>query len=59
MQSFFPGLFFYVYEESPKPNKSTKAPSHRPQTPSTENPNPKNPMQDPNPKTTINEQKLE
>ena len=34
---FFPGLFFYVYIESLNPKK---APHHRPQTPSTENPNP-------------------
>ena len=27
-----------------------KAPLHRPQNPSTENPNPKNPIEDPNPK---------
>ena len=49
MQSFFPGLFCYDYVlESPK------APLHRPPTPSTENPNPKNPIQDPNTKITIN-----
>ena len=38
---FFPGLFFYVYIESPIPKKTQKAPDHRPQTPSTENPNAK------------------
>ena len=37
---FFLGLFFYVYIESLNP-KLQKAPHHRPQTPSTENPNPK------------------
>mgnify|MGYP001803345855 CR=1 FL=1 len=55
----FPGLFFNVYIESPNPKKTKKAPDHRPQTPPTENPNPWDPSQDPNPKTTVNEQKSE
>ena len=46
---FFPGLFFYVYIESPNP-KTQKAPHHRPQTPSTENPNPKTQYKTPTPK---------
>ena len=46
--------------ETPNP-KDQKAPLHRPQTTSTENPIPKNLIQDPNPKpqTTINEQNQE
>ena len=55
----FPRLFFYAYIESSNPKKTKKAPHHRHQTQSTENPNPKNPIQDPNPKTTTNEQKWE
>mgnify|MGYP001801069213 CR=1 FL=1 len=56
---FFPGLFFYVYIESLNPKKTQKAPHHRPKTPSTVTPNPKNPIHDPNPQTTIKEQKWE
>ena len=57
-QSFFPGLFFSVYIKSPKP-KIQKAQHHLSQTPSTEILIPKNPIPEPNPKTTINEQKCE
>ena len=53
MHHFFPGLFFYVYIESPNPLKPRK--------PHTTIPKPyqlKTPIQDPTPKTetTINEQ---
>ena len=56
----FQGLFFYVYIERPNPKKNQMAPHHGPQTPSAENPNPKNPLQEPqlqsaNPQTTIYE----
>ena len=57
-QSSFPGLFFFVYIESPK-LKIQKAQHHLSQTPSTEILISKNPIQDPNPKTTITEQKCE
>ena len=40
---FFNRLFFYVYIENPNPKKPQKAPHQRPQTPSTENPKPRNP----------------
>ena len=49
-QSFFPGLFFSVYIESPKP-KIQKAQHHLSQAPSTGIFIPKNLIQDPNPKT--------
>ena len=58
-------LFFYVYIESPNPQtKPQKAPHHRLQAISTENPNANNPIQDtdpqnPNPQTTMNEQNWE
>ena len=55
-QSFFPGLFFSVYIESPKP-KIQKAQYHLSQAPPTEILISKNPIQDHNPKTTVNEQK--
>ena len=48
---FFPWLFFYVYMKSLNPKKTQKAPRHRPQTPSIENPNPENPIQDINVET--------
>ena len=41
--SFFPGLFFYGSIKSPNPEKTLKISYHRPQTPSTKRPNPKNP----------------
>ena len=54
LKCVFPGFFFYVYIESPNPKEP-----RRPQTTATENPNLKNPIQDPNPQTTINEQNWE
>ena len=54
--------FMFIYRE-PQTQKSQKAPHHRLQTPSTEIPTPKNPIQDPTPKpkpqTTIYEEKWE
>ena len=55
----FPGLFFYVYVNSPKqPTKTQKAPHHKPQTPETRHPNPKSPFHSPNPKKPISEKKV-
>ena len=45
---FFQGSFFYVYIESPNSKKPQKTPHHSLETPSTENTNPKNQIQDPN-----------
>ena len=62
-QSFFPGLFFYDYIERPNPKKPRRphstGPTPQAPNPSTESPGPKNLIQDPNPQTTINEQKWE
>ena len=51
---FFPGYYSMIIRE-PQPGKAQKAPYHRSQTPSTENPNPKTQYKTPTPKTTINE----
>ena len=57
----FPGLFFYVYIESPNPKKRRKLHTtvlkpHQLKRP-TPKPNPKPQPQNLNPQTTINEQK--
>ena len=49
---FFPGLFFYIYIESPN-QKNPEGPTPQAQTPSTDNPNPENPIKE-RPQTTIN-----
>ena len=54
---FIPVVILLCLYRELQPQKTKKAPHHRHQTQSTENPNPKNPIQDPNPKTTTNEQK--
>ena len=58
MHHFFSlGILLCLYRE-PQPDKTQKAPQHKPQTPSTENPNPKTQSKTLTPKsqTTINEQ---
>ena len=47
---FLTGLLLYVNKD-PHPQEHPKAPHYRPQSTSTENPNPKNPIEDPDPKT--------
>ena len=52
----FPKIILLCLHKEPQPPKTKKAPHHRPQKQSTENPNLKNPIQDPKSKTTTNEQ---
>ena len=49
--NLFPRLILICLYREPQPQKPHYAPHHRPQTPSNESPNPKNPIQNPNPKT--------
>ena len=58
---FFPGLFFYVYIESPKPIKPRKLHTPSPKPHQLKAPTPKAQSKTPTPKpqTTINEQNLE
>ena len=47
---FFPMfILLCLYRQQQQPYKTQKAPHHKPQTPSTENPSPKNPIQRPQP----------
>ena len=46
-QSFIPMVIFLCLYRVPQPRTTQKAPYHRPQPPSTKNPNLKNPIQDP------------
>ena len=47
----FPAVILLCLYRESQPHKTQKAPHHKPKTSSTENSNPKNPIQDPNPKT--------
>ena len=50
--NFFPRVILLCLYREPKPKKKQKPPHHSLKTPSTEKTNPKNPIPDPNPKTT-------